>query len=243
MPDRYLALWLEAPLQSWGFDSHFYCRDTLDFPTRSGVLGLLLCALGAGGEQTEWLASMQGHSQTVYAFSQKRKLDGSKSLRLADFHMVGGGYDDSDPWQSLLIPKTSEGKKAVGGGTKITYRQYIQDVAFGVVLSVPEALASQIAAALQEPVWSLYLGRKCCVPTDTVFRGIYENPEAAKKVLFQLATDKELSATFTVFDGRREESDEVLTLNDIPVQFGHRKIYRDRVVSIVYARDAPQGGI
>ena len=46
MSTSYLLLWLEAPLQSWGADSKFGRRDTLNFPTKSGVTGLLLCALG-----------------------------------------------------------------------------------------------------------------------------------------------------------------------------------------------------
>jgi len=41
MSTRYLLLWLQAPLQSWGYDSKFGRRDTLNFPTKSGVLGLL----------------------------------------------------------------------------------------------------------------------------------------------------------------------------------------------------------
>lgn len=52
----YLLLWLEAPLQAWGHDSRFGRRDSLDFPTKSGTLGLLCCARGAGGEEREWLA-------------------------------------------------------------------------------------------------------------------------------------------------------------------------------------------
>ena len=46
-----LLLWLEAPLQSWGVDSRFGRRDTLPFPSRSGVLGLVCCATGRNGEQ------------------------------------------------------------------------------------------------------------------------------------------------------------------------------------------------
>ncbi|MCR6650496.1 MAG: type I-E CRISPR-associated protein Cas5/CasD [Cellvibrionaceae bacterium] len=51
MSNPYLLLWLEAPLQSWGHDSKFGRRDSLDFPTKSGVLGLLCCALGAGASK------------------------------------------------------------------------------------------------------------------------------------------------------------------------------------------------
>ena len=55
MANPYLLLWLEAPLQAWGHDSKFGRRDSLDFPTKSGVLGLLCCARGARGLQA-WRA-------------------------------------------------------------------------------------------------------------------------------------------------------------------------------------------
>ena len=65
MSNPYLLLWLEAPLQSWGFDSKFGRRETLKFPTRSGVVGLVCSALGAGGEQRELLAEFSSLRQTV----------------------------------------------------------------------------------------------------------------------------------------------------------------------------------
>jgi CRISPR system Cascade subunit CasD len=45
-----LLLKLSAPLQSWGADSKFDRRDTRRVPTKSGVIGLLACALGWGRE-------------------------------------------------------------------------------------------------------------------------------------------------------------------------------------------------
>ena len=65
-----LLLWLEAPLQSWGVDSRFGRRDTLPFPSRSGVLGLVCCATGRSGEQEAWLAEMKEYTQTVVAYSR-----------------------------------------------------------------------------------------------------------------------------------------------------------------------------
>ena len=237
MADPTLLLWLEAPLQSWGFDSRFGRRDSLDFPTRSGVLGLLCCAMGAGGEQREWLELMARQTQTVLAFglSKEGKAGARKALPrqplLRDFHMVGSGYDDQDIWQSLLIPKTSEGKKAVGGGTKMTYRYYLQDMAFAVLLTVPEAEAQVIATALQAPVWDLYLGRKNCVPTDFIYRGLFADEQQARQAALELATAKERLALFQVLEGEHEG--EVLTLNDVPLQFGEHKKYRDRRVTVV----------
>ncbi len=237
MADPTLLLWLEAPLQSWGFDSRFGRRDSLDFPTRSGVLGLLCCAMGAGGEQREWLELMASHTQTVLAFglSKEGKVGARKALPrqplLRDFHMVGSGYDDQDIWQSLLIPKTSEGKKAVGGGTKMTYRYYLQDMAFAVLLTVPEVEAQVITTALQAPAWDLYLGRKSCVPTDFIYRGLFADEQQARQAALELATAKERLALFQVLEGEHEG--EVLTLNDVPLQFGEHKKYRDRRVTVV----------
>ncbi len=237
MSSRYLLLWLEAPLQSWGHDSKFGRRDTLNFPTKSGVMGLVCCALGAGGEQKKLLAEFSTLSQTVIAYNRTKKT-GEKIDReplLRDFHMVGSGYDDKDPWQSLLIPKTAQGKKAVGGGAKLTYRYYLQDAYFAVVLEAPKDKAEIIAAALKNPVWDLYLGRKACVPTDFICRECFDSEEDAIIAAQVLASEKKLLEDFRVLDGE-QDGDEVFSLTDVPVCFGEHKIYRDRRVTVINAR-------
>lgn len=239
MSNPYLLLWLQAPLQSWGHDSKFGRRDTLNFPTKSGVLGLLCSALGAGGEQRELLAEFASLDMTVLSFVPSRVTwEGQqvKTVRqplLRDFHMVGSGYDDQNPWASLLIPKTSEGKKAVGGGTKMTYRYYLQDAYFAVVLEIPTVLTQSLTEALQNPAWDVYLGRKSCVPTDFIYRGDYPDTEQAIEHALAIATEKALMEDFRVLTG--EHPGEVLTLMDVPVQFGERKQYRDRRVTIINA--------
>ena len=45
---RHLALYLRAPLQSWGASSKFGDRGTIDAPTRSGLLGMIAAACGIG---------------------------------------------------------------------------------------------------------------------------------------------------------------------------------------------------
>lgn len=233
MNDPYLLLWLEAPLQSWGHDSKFGRRDSLDFPTKSGVLGLLCCALGAGGRQTEWLASWADLDMQVVAYvptnRQGQPLPREPLMR--DFQMVGSGYDDTDPWQNLLIPKTSEGKKAVGGGTKMTYRYYLQDMIFAVALQGPKVALKAAEDALQNPVWDLFLGRKNCVPTELIYQGVYADAREAMERARQLAKEKGRCPVFRVLQG--EHDGEVLTLNDVPLQFGEHKQYRDRRVTVL----------
>lgn len=233
MSEPYLLLWLEAPLQSWGHDSKFGRRDSLDFPTKSGVLGLLCCALGTAGEQKEWLEIWANRDMAIQAFVPAKEEGKPKSREplLRDFHMVGSGYNDKDPWQALLIPKKSNGGKAVGGGAKMTYRFYVQDMAYAVALQAPQAELEHLQQALQNPVWDLYLGRKNCVPTDFIARGIFASKGAAFAKAQELASEKSRALSFSVHQGEHEG--ERLTLNDVPLQFGTQKRYRDRRVTVV----------
>ena len=238
MSNKYILLWLEAPLQSWGADSKFGRRDTLPFPTKSGILGLTLCAMGASGPQNELLARLSPGVLLVVSYARSKPgkegqppVKVGKEPLLRDFHMVGSGYDNQDIWQKLLIPKTSEGKPAVGGGSKMTYRYYLQDARFAAVLEVPPDLADGVAAAFGAPVFDLYFGRKSCVPAERIFHGVFGSPEEALAVASAFAQEKQLLEDFRVLDG--EHDGDVLTLNDVPIQFGEIKKYRDRRVTVV----------
>ena len=231
MSNAYLLLWLEAPLQSWGADSRFGRRGTLDFPTKSGVLGLLCCALGAGGEQKELLKERGSLRQTVLSYRRSKE----REALLRDFQMVGSGYDDQNPWETLLIPKKSDGKPAVGGGSKITYRYYLQDAAFAAILEVPPSKSALFADALVSPCWDIYFGRKCCAPTDWIYRGSFAAESSAIEKSKEIAKEKMLLEDFRVLDG--EHRGETIILNDVPIQFGDNKVYRERRVTIITMGD------
>ncbi len=229
-----LLLWLEGPLQSWGADSRYGNRTTLPFPTRSGVLGLLCCAAGRGGEQREWLARMADWTQTVRAYARRKGDRTDLAPLLTDFQMVGSGYEESDAWQSLLVPKTSEGKRPVGSGAKMTYRHYIQDMAFACALELPEEEAAALATALARPVWELSLGRRNCPPSDIIGRGVFPLEAGALEAADALAARKGRSAVLTVRDGAQADGDEVWTLRDVPLCFGTVKRYRERQVTLYH---------
>lgn len=230
---RYILMWLEAPLQAWGFDSKFSRRDTLSFPTKSGILGLICCALGAGGEQRELLGLMSPLKITVISFENNR-YKGSP-VKLQDFHMVGAGYEPSDKFQRLMLPKKSDGTLAANG-TKLTYRYYLQGAVFAIVLEAPEQVVEKFADALTNPVWDLYLGRKNCVPTDFIYRGIYENEDEAINHATEIADEKTLKEKFRVVDGIHDNG-EVILLNDVPIQFGENKEYSQRYVTVMESDD------
>jgi len=236
---KYLLLWLEGPLQSWGVDSKFGRRESLSFPTKSGIYGMFLAALGAQGPQIDLLEKLAGYNQFVIScmplvaeHKNDKALDGriQSNPFLMDFQMVGSGYDEKDPWQRMLIPKKNDGGVAVGGGSKMTYRYYLQDARFAVIQELDSLFVESIERSLQNPVFDIYLGRKNCVPTDLVYRGTFDSFEEASTMAKSLIGDKNLSISFTVEDGVGDG--EQMVLNDVPLQFGQFKKYRDRTVTI-----------
>lgn len=234
MSNPYILLWLEAPLQSWGYDSKFDRRDTLEFPTKSGVLGLLCCARGAAGEQRQWLAAWSALDMRVTAYlpSDARKRPLPRQPPLLDFHMVGSGYDGQDPWQNLLVPKTSQGKKPVGraGGVMATYRYYVQDMAYAVAMEVPHNMLDSTVEAIKSPTWDIYLGRKSCVPTEFIFQGVYSGGQEALAAGQAIAESKQRTPSLRVLQG--DHVGEIITLADVPIQFGPHKRYAERHVTV-----------
>ncbi len=222
---KYLFLWLEAPLQSWGSDSRFDFRKTMDAPTKSGLFGLLLAASGDSGSQEELLAQMADAPLSVVVF------DGF-SPRLVDYHMIGNGYKKDAPWEELhMLHNSANIVPKISGYvvSRQTYREYLQDRPFAVVLGLPDALADKFASALQSPVYDLYLGRKCCSPTEFIFQGVFGSEAQAFRALEQFAAEKKQTPRFLYTDAVPSEEDAFL-VNDVPVRFGQHKLYRDRWV-------------
>lgn len=151
-----LALLLDGPMQSWGHASRFERRTTALHPTRSGVIGLVAAALGID----------------KYAPDEARQLARLNVLRMTTVKLDRrGGYDL--PIQRLEDYHTVTGIRRASGkvdedATVQTYRHYLLDARFGVLIEGPATLLDEIAAALRDPKWGVWLGRKCCVPASPV---------------------------------------------------------------------------
>lgn len=217
---QYLVLHLVGPLQAWGENSRFDLRDTISFPTKSGICGILLAASGDSGSQSELLERLAEAELIVFSI-------GESHTKLRDFHMVGNGYNESDKWEKLNTPKKSDGTTPVGGGARLTHRYYLQDAEFWAVYALPIKLAEKFANALQNPVYDLYLGRKNCVPTAMIYGGAFDTKEAAYGVIKEAIGEEK--PIHIIRDASPDEEDSFY-LNDIPVQFGVHKRYRDRCV-------------
>jgi len=104
-----------------------------------------------------------------------------------------------------------------------------------VLLQAPAEEVEAIREALINPAWDLYLGRKNCIPTEFIYQGCFDSSEEAAEAGAALAAEKRRVFALRVLQG--EYAGEVLTLNDVPLQFGPHKKYRDRQVTVQKRED------
>lgn len=156
-----LALLLDGPMQSWGHSSRFDRRTTALHPTRSGVLGLIAAAMGID----------------KHAAHETAQLDRFRPLRVTTLKMDRQGTRQTPlPIQRLEDYHTVTGIRRASGkvdkdATVQTYRHYLVDARFGVLIEGPAPLLEEIAGALRNPKWGVWLGRKCCLPASPVLTG------------------------------------------------------------------------
>lgn len=229
MSKTYLLLWLEGPFQSWGDDSRFGRRESLKFPTKSALCGMVCASMGARGEQKELLCELSQTKVSVLTFTKKN----IEHSLLRDFQTVGNGYDNKDPFESLLIPKTSAGKGPNGPGSKITHRYYLQDATYAVIWELDTELCQKIAQSLINPVYFVSLGRKNCVPSEWIYQGTFNTENEAFSAAKSIAQNKQRQCSKMIIEGRFPEQGEILVLHDIAKRFGEFKEYSDRFVTII----------
>lgn len=202
--DAYLALLLDAPLQSWGFASRFQRRTTGLHPTKSGVIGLICAAMGIGkGTDTE----REALPQLVALKMTSIAMPGHDLRRLEDFHTV-------------LNTRRASGK--MNDDPVVTRRQYLLDARFGVILAGDRALVERAAVALQDPAWGVWFGRKSCIPARPLFVAVRStHAETWQAILRSLGMDEALPIeSFTRVEEVTDFAAGTDSYTDQPVSFG-----------------------
>ena len=191
-----LVLRLAGPLQSWGSHSRFVRRLTEPAPTKSGIIGLLAAARGL--RRTDELTEFFGLRFGV-------RIDQPGRL-MRDFHTA----------------RSLDGTQTM----PLSYRFYLADAAFLAVVQGDRQLLQGLDAALQSPVFALYLGRRSCPPAGPISRGLRDGgvDEVLQDEPWQAATWHQRSVRApsvrlaTVRDAQAGDSN-TETMRDEPVSF------------------------
>lgn len=152
----YLILKLHGPMQAWGEHTFEGLRPSANFPTRSGVLGLLGACLGIGRteyDRLEALANSVGMAVRLDGrmVPQREGTRPVKMVKMTDYHTV---KDAREEYTGLKSHDTIQ-----------TWREYLYDAEFTVVLWVRGNAAislDELKAAVKKPYFTPYLGRRSC---------------------------------------------------------------------------------
>lgn len=147
-----IFLRLEGPLQAWGDTSKFVIRRTMDAPTKSGVLGLLCCAMGLSREEA------RKRLPELNSLAMGVRIDRT-GTRWWDYHTVGAG---------IGMTTAGGGLKTGAKGTLITRREYLADASFIVALQGGTELVTDLHNRLAKAKRPVFLGRKSCPPSIPV---------------------------------------------------------------------------
>lgn len=190
-----IILHLDAPLQSWGTDSHFRYRSAGHAPSKSAVCGMVCAACGAekGSDMEKYIVSCFA-ALKMDCFCLKN--DGV----FVDYHTIQ---------QFRRASGSIDAKRTV-----LTQRAYWQSCRYNVVLrGSDKQFLTRIHTALQNPVWGIWFGRKCCIPAAPVIQDpVMEYGEAKEKAAVNYY---EVYSEVQDFDSGTD------TWMDQPVGFGH----------------------
>lgn len=218
---KYIVLRFEGPLQSWGFDSQYNRRNTGLFPTKSAIAGICCAALGfTHGSQNELEFLNEFNKTRMTAISiPKKNLKGDLLVRrLQDYHTV---------------QNTRRASGSINHDCVLTYRQFLLDAVFGVLLKGENNLMDKISSALCNPKWGIWLGRKTCIPSTPVFVGTKKN----RKEALQILLGDEPLESFTYQEDAKNFCDGHDSLPDLALSFtSEKRIFTHRRINIYYGK-------
>lgn len=215
---KYLILKLHGPMQAWGehtFEGH---RPSANFPTRSGLLGLLGACLGIGRTEREKLQAladsigMAVRVDTRCLTGREGRVKRLRQLKITDYHTV---KDARKEYTGLDKHETIQ-----------TWREYLLDAEFTVALwNVPQAAIDldEIEQAVRQPYFTPYLGRRSCPLARPLFAASLQ----AENVLNAL---KNVEPNGGVVYSEEKADVRMMRVRDVPLinqprQFAARNVY------------------
>ena len=165
-----LLLRFDAPLMSFGAPIVDNQGEIQPYPALSMMAGLLGNALGVDHSEFDRLERLQ--ERLRYGSRQDRR-----GRQIQDYQTVdlSKPYMDDDRAWTTYHHRESRAGGSASGGTHIRYRDYWADAVHTVAatLDPPDESPTldDLESAVKHPARPLFLGRKPCLPADSLFAG------------------------------------------------------------------------
>ena len=179
---RHLILNLESPLMAFGGETIDNLGIIRWFPAASMLTGLFANALG--WRRTERERHQRLQDRLIFAARIDREPAGG--VRMTDFQTAQLGAKDRG-WTTRGQPEGRAGGPNTYDAPHLRYRDYFADMRVTVALRLEpaddEPALDDLSDALQEPARPLFIGRKPCLPTTSLFRDFSEGDTALAALL------------------------------------------------------------
>jgi len=170
---EFLIFRLYGMMASWGDIAVGELRPTFDHPSRSAIVGLLAAALGIRRDEEEQLSALSNACRIAI------RVD-APGVLLRDYHTsqvppAGRGRKKrsfANRKEELAIPREDL-------STVLSTRDYRCDAVSTVCVESAPCSLADLANALNNPVFVLYLGRKSCPPALPVYAQVVRGENLA----------------------------------------------------------------
>ena len=230
----FINLRFKSPMQSWGDQTNTHTsgsyRGTNQFPTYSGVFGLLCACMG--------INKTRNYDKYTELFNTIKYVS-SVAVRqfniLVDNQNMGGGYRKNISYEKKMVPLTSDRNDWVGmwngdgtSNSKLSDREYLEDADFIVTIEVSDVIADDVINHIKNPTWMPTFGRSCCIPSTRLFIGSFDTHDDCINQAKQVLESDRLIAYMS-----EKPSGKYYTLDmyDVPVltqafKYTRRKVYK-----------------
>ncbi len=155
-------------MQSWGTHSRWDVRDTGREPTKSGVIGLIGCAMGLDRDDPE--LERLDHNLLFGVRIDRPGLVSTDYHTVTGYHRTAAGdYKHSEGTARNLAKAQEHGESTI-----VSPRDYLHDAVFLVGLETTPERSQSLRKALADPRWPLFLGRKSCLPVRPLLDDVFE---------------------------------------------------------------------
>lgn len=204
---QYLILKLKGAMQAWGGHTYEDYRPSLAFPTRSGLLGLLGACLGIKRSQLDKQQALD--KSFIFAVrADKRELTTKK---LVDFHTVDGVAKVDGSLVDYPV---------------VTRREYLLDAEFTIAIEFLSGAIYNLATikqALAKPIFTPFLGRRCC----PLSRPLFETEMTSNSL--EEALSQIEPKVGVIYSEIPSFNNKVLIVRDKPLLNGKRQFYDRKV--------------